>query len=311
MRKISKLILSGLCFIVLLAGCVANTEKKAVEKPKEEAEKVKKLNVYASFYPMYDFAMKIGGDKVEVKNMTPAGTEPHDFEPSTTDMKGLSTADVFIYNGDDMEHWVKSALKSVDNKNLEVVKASTPIQLQKTKDDKMDPHTWLSIRNSIKEIAVIKDAFIKKDPTNKEYYEKNHEAYRKKLEDLEATYSKELANHKGKPIVVAHEAFGYLCKDYDLKQIAIDGLSPDSEPNPAKMKEIIKQVKDNKISVIFYEELVDPKVAKTIADETGAKAMELNTLEGLSKDELKEGKDYISVMKDNLKNLVYALENKS
>lgn len=302
--------IASICVIVLFAGCAI--KKDATDaKPETKTETTKKLTVYASFYPMYDFAKKIGGDKVEVKNMTPAGTEPHDFEPTANDMKGLSTADVFIYNGEDMEHWVTTALKSVNNANLEVVKASAPIQLQKGKGNEMDPHTWLSIRNSIKQIAVIKDAFIKKDATNKTYYEKNYETYRKQLEELDAAYTKELASYKGRAIVVAHEAFGYVCKDYDLKQIAIEGLEPDSEPTPAKMKEIIKQVKEQNIQVIFYEELVNPKVAKAIADETGAKTMELNTLEGLSEEEIKEGKDYLSIMKDNLKNLVYAFGNKS
>lgn len=297
MKKILSLILTICCF-TLLSGCSTGNN----------ADKDKKMVVYASFYPMYDFAKKIGGDYVEVKNMTPAGTEPHDYEPTTEDMKGLSKADIFIYNGDDMEHWAKSVIKSVDRKDLTVVRASDSVTLHHTENKDMDPHTWMSIRNAIKEMNTIKEAFIKKDPAHKDAYEKNYETYAKQMDALDKEFTKELAPYKGRSIVVAHQAFGYLCNDYDLKQIPIDGLTPDSEPSPAKIKEIIKEVHAQNIKVIFYEELVNPKVAQTIADETGAQVKVLNTLEGLSNEEQKEGKEYISVMKENLNNLVYAFK---
>lgn len=285
--------------LTLLGGCASQGQDK----------KDKKLVVYASFYPMYDFAKKIGGNEVKVVNMTPAGTEPHDYEPTSDDLKGLSKADVFVYNSDAMEHWAKTVIKSVDNKNLTVVKAAANVQQLKGNASQMDPHTWLSIRNAIKEMDTIKEAFIKKDPAHKEVYQKNYAAYAKQMKALDQEYTKALAKDKGKSIVVAHQAFGYLCRDYDLKQIPIEGLVPDSEPDSLKMKQIIDQVKDRKIKVIFYEELVSPKVAKVIADETGTQVRVLNTLEGLSNKEIKEGKDYISVMKENLKQLEYALGN--
>lgn len=296
MKKIMRTMMIMICCITLLSGCYA----------KQNHANHKKMNVYASFYPMYDFAKKIGGDFVEVKNMTPAGSEPHDYEPSMEDMKGLSKADMFIYNGDDMEHWAKSVIKSVDNKNLSVVRASDSVTLLHAENKEMDPHTWLSIKNAIKEMQMIKEAFIKKDPEHKDVYEKNYTIYHDKLVELDTDYTTALKPYKGRSIVVAHQAFGYLCNDYGIKQIPIEGLSPDSEPDPVKIKEIIQKVKDNNIKVIFYEELVNPKVAKMIADETGVQAKVLNTLEGLSDSEQKEGRDYISVMKENLENLKYA-----
>ncbi|AVD35351.1 metal ABC transporter substrate-binding protein [Clostridioides difficile] len=289
------------CSLLLLTGCSFKDVKKTSSN--------KKLSVYTSFYPMYDFAKKIGGTKVDVKNMTPAGIEPHDFEPTTNDIKGLSNADMFIYNGDNMEHWVNDVIQSLDNRNILIVKASDGIDLMKGEksSDSMDPHTWLSIRNAKKELEKIKNAFCKKDPDNATYYEKNYYKYASEFDALDSQYKKELLPYKGRSIVVAHQAFGYLCKDYNLKQIAIEGLSPDSEPSPARMAEIIKSAKKNKIKVIFYEELVNPKVAETIAKETGSETKVLNTLEELSDKKIKEGEDYISVMKTNLQNLVYAL----
>ncbi|HGM3508960.1 TPA: metal ABC transporter substrate-binding protein [Clostridioides difficile] len=296
-----KFVLLFCCSLLLLSGCSLKEVKKTSSN--------KKLNVYTSFYPMYDFAKKIGGAKADVKNMTPAGIEPHDFEPTTNDIKGLSNADMFIYNGDNMEHWVNDIIQSLDNRNILIVKASDGIDLMKGEEDSdsMDPHTWLSIRNAKKELEKIKNAFCEKDPDNATYYEKNYYKYASEFDALDSQYKKELLPYKGRSIVVAHQAFGYLCKDYNLKQIAIEGLSPDSEPSPARMAEIIKSAKKNKIKVIFYEELVNPKVAETIAKETGSETKVLNTLEELSDKKIKEGEDYISVMKTNLQNLVYAL----
>lgn len=310
----------------------------------QKVNQADKLQVYASFYPMYDFAKKIGGDYVDVHNMTPVGTEPHDYELTTKDIKNLNEADLLIYNGNDMEHWVSDVVKSLSNKKLEVVEASKGIELirgghhhhhdhesehkheehhhehesehkheehkhEHSHDENAnDPHTWLSLRLAKIELKNITDALVKKDEKHADYYKKNYEKYSKELSDLDSQYTEKLSKFAGKKIVVAHQAFGYMCKDYKLEQIAIEGLSPDSEPTAAKVKEIIEEVKEHNIKVIFYEELVDPKVANTIAKETGAKTDVLNTLEGLSEKDIKEGKDYISVMKSNLESLVKALQ---
>ena len=282
--------------ILLFTGCSVNQKKEIQDD---------RLSVYASFYPMADFAEKIGGDHVKVVNMTPAGVEPHDYEPSMEDVKGLSKADVFIYNGDDMEHWANRVLHGIDNPNLKVVKASEALSL-KEENRNTDPHTWLSIRNAIQEMATIKEAFSTADPDHKKDYEANYNQYKELLVKLDKKYRDELAPYKGKSVVVAHQAFGYLFDDYGLKQLPIDGLTPDSEPTAAKVKQIMEEVKKNNVRVIYYEELVDPKVASMIAQETGAKTAVLNTLEGLSNEDLKNGRDYLSVMEDNLTALLSA-----
>lgn len=291
--------ISVLCTSMLLTGCGSSPMEKKDDK----------LQVYTSFYPMYDFTKKIGGDHVDVKNMTPAGTEPHDFEPSTTDIKNINEADMFIYNGDDMEHWVRDVKDSLDNDKLKIVKASKNITLMSgSEEGDSDPHTWLSLKNAKTEMKTIKDELVELDPDHEKDYTANYDKYAKELDQLDSDFTKQLQPYEGRAIVVAHQAFGYLCQDYGLEQIPIEGLSPDSEPTPAKMKEIIDDVKKNNINVIFYEELVDPKVAETIAKETGSETKVLNTLEGLSDEELKDGKDYISVMKDNLNALLYAFK---
>lgn len=289
-----------------------------------------KLKVMASFYPMYDFAVKIGGDKAEVTNMVPAGTEPHDWEPAAADIKNLEEAALFAYSGGGMEHWVDDVLASLETKKLVSVEASAGVTLRSghihdeeehkgaeehTEEEEhghdhgqFDPHVWLSPVNAKKEMENIKNAYVKADPENKDYYEKNYQTYTAEFDKLDQEYKDTLSALPNKSIVVSHEAFGYLCDAYGLTQMGIEGLSPDSEPDPARMAEIIDFVKANHVKVIFFEELVSPKVAETIAAETGAQTQVLNPLEGLSDEELKNGADYFSVMEDNLKQLKAALE---
>ena len=305
-------ILAFTVFIMAFALTGCNTEKSSEKTTESSAssaqteESSSKLKVMTSFYPMYDFASKVGGDKVEVTNMTPAGTEPHDWEPSAKDITQLEKADVFIYNGADMEHWTDDVLNTLDSKEITVVEASKGIDLLK-EGKSYDPHVWLNPLNAKKEMENIKDALVKADEKNKDYYEKNYKTYAKKFDTLDSEYSTTLSTVKNKNLIASHEAFGYLCEAYGLKQIGIEGLSPDSEPDAAKMKEIIRFAKKNNVKTIFFEELVSPKVSKTIAKELGAEAKVLDPIEGLSEDQQELGADYFSVMESNLQTLKEAL----
>lgn len=305
------LALSVLVFSVLLSGCAG--EEKAADDGK--------LNVMTSFYPVYDFTVKVGGDKVNVKDMVPAGTEPHDWEPGTRDIADLEEADVFVYSGAGMEHWTGDVIKSLNNKDLIIVEASNGISLREGHGEEeeeegeeehdhgeFDPHVWLDPQNAKKEMENIKDALVKADPDNKDYYESNYKTYSEKMDQLDQSFKETLSAVPNKSIVVSHEAYGYLCAAYGLTQMGIEGLAPDSEPDPARMAEVIDFVRENNVKTIFFEELASPKVAEAIAKETGAKTEVLNPIEGLSDEELKAGEDYISVMEKNLAALKEALE---
>lgn len=310
-RPAGMVALSVFAFVMILSGCAG----------KNKDTDSGKLNVMASFYPVYDFAVKIGGDRANVTNMVPAGTEPHDWEPDTRDIAMLEKADVFVYSGAGLEHWVEDVLKSLDNENLVTAEASNGISLREghgheeetdsgEEDDhaEYDPHVWLDPLNAKKEMENIKDAFVKADPDNRDYYENNYKIYEEKFDALDQSFKDTLSPLPGKVIVVSHEAFGYLCNAYGLTQIGIEGLSPDSEPDPARMAEVIEFVKENNVKTIFFEELVSPKVAETIAGESGAQTEVLNPIEGLSDEDIKAGRDYFSVMDKNLAVLKKALE---
>ena len=298
--------------MVLSVGCAKqNTPSTQVETADE------KLLVYASFYPMYDFATKIGGDKVSVNMMVPPGVEAHDWEPTAKMMGELEKAHVFVYNGLEMEPWAEKLIGAIQNDSLILVEASkgTEILAEEDHEDEdededhgeYDPHVWLNPMNAMKQAENIKNAFIQADEANRDYYEANYKEFSENLRVLDDKFRQELGSLKRKEIVVAHAAFGYLTNRYGLEQIAIRGISPQEEPSAAKMAEISKFAKANDVKFIFFETLTSPKLAEVLAREVGAQTMVLNPLEGLTEDEIKSGKDYISIMEDNLETLKKAL----
>lgn len=332
-RVLGMMVLAG---ALILGGCGKGKAGKT-----EESSKDRKLKVVTSFYPMYDFTKKIAGDKAEVTNLVPAGTEPHDWEPSTSDLKKLEEADVFVYNGAGMEGWAEDILESLGNKDLTVIEASKGLDLMEgkehhhdededhAKEDKKDkkdekhdehdehdghgeeiydPHVWLNPLYARIEMENIMEGLAKANSANKETYKNNFYDYQKKLEELDEEYKSELANVSKRDLVTAHEAFGYLCKAYDLNQVGIEGLSPDSEPDPERMHQIMTFAKEHQVTTIFFEELVNPKVAKTIADELGVDTAVLNPIEGLTQKQIDAGEDYFSIMKSNLETLKKALK---
>ena len=313
-NRLSALVCACTLSLSLLTGCGT--------QPADTAGSDGRLRVLTSFYPMYDFACKIGGDCIDVTNMVPSGTEPHDWEPSTNDLKNLEKADVFIYNGADMEPWADDLLVSRSD-TLHVVEASENVELRTTDGEHehahehegadhhhgdFDPHVWLDPENAKIEMEAIRDALCAADPENSTVFQSNYEKYAAELDALDAEFREKLASLPSRTIVVAHEAFGYLCDAYGLTQVGIEGLSPDSEPDPGRMAEVIDFVREHSISTIFFEELVSPKVAEAIASETGAQAKMLSPLEGLSDEQAAAGADYFSVMHDNLAALMEALK---
>ena len=272
------------------------------------------LNVSASFYPMYDFTSKVGGDHVSVTCLVPAGTEPHDWEPSSTDVANITKSDLLVYNGASMEHWIDDVTSAADG-SLKTCEASKGLTLRAGEAEEgeeqdgpvYDPHVWLAPENAKAEMANIKDALSEIDPGHASDYESNYEEYAAKFDELDKEYSEKLSAVPNKTIVVSHEAFGYLCDAYGLTQVPITGMDAEGEPDAQTMASIIDQVKATGIKTIFSEDLVSPKVAQQIADATGAECKVLNPIEGLEQDELDAGEDYFSVMRSNLDELVAAL----
>lgn len=324
MRRLTRIFASFLA-VILFSGCTGSLFKSADDS---------QLKVIASIYPMYDFAKKIGGEHADVVQLIPAGFEPHSWEPSTRDMLAFEQADVFVYNGAGLEQWADTVLSSVQNTDLLSVNASESIPLiapgaysitdgtfidstssnavsPETNDEELhgqyDPHVWLDPKNVKMQMQSICDAFCLADPNNAEYYQANLSKYAAELDLLDLEFSETLLTKNTGYIVVAHEAFGYLCKSYGLLQIPIRGISANAEPDAARMREIIDFVNTYNVKVIFFEELASPKVSEAIALETGCETMALNPLGGLTQEQIDSGQEYFSIMRNNLEALAYAL----
>ncbi|MBI5729012.1 MAG: zinc ABC transporter substrate-binding protein [Candidatus Magasanikbacteria bacterium] len=272
-----------------------------------------KLRVVTSFYPLYYFATQIAGDKAIVYNITPAGAEPHDYEPTTQDMAHIEDSKLLILNGGKLEAWGDKVKNTLQNTATIIVSVGDDIANQKVIEDGetvRDPHVWLDPVLAKKEATTIADSLAAVDPANANFYENNATQLLAKLDALDQKYRQDLSSCKQKNIATAHTAFGYLAREYEFEQIAISGLSPDAEPSAKKLADVTDYVKKHNIKYIFFESLVSPKLAETLAYETGAKTLVLNPLEGLTNQEIAQGQDYFTVMRNNLKNLQTALDCK-
>lgn len=296
-----KRVLTILCSVVFLCcvftGCSDKPDKSDNGK----------ITAYATIYPVYDFACKIGGDMAEVKSIIPKGTEVHEWEPTAADIVNISKADILFYNGIGLEGWVESVQKSLGDDAPVFVCVTDGLDTI-IEDAQADPHMWLSPALSKGYISNIAKAFISADEKNADYYNENLNKYNIQLESLDNEYKEALEDVSQKNIITVHKAYGYLCNEYGLNQIAAEGAVADSEPDAATLAKIIDFAKQNNIKTVFDTKNESSKVAKTLADEIGAQVKAISNLENLTDEEESEGNDYFSVMKSNLETLKEALK---
>jgi len=308
MDKIIKKSISVLLVFIsvgLLTLIFNNCQKPAVQS--------NKLQAAASFYPLYYFSQQIGGEKAKVINITPAGAEPHDYEPTARDLAQIENSKLLVLNGGGLEAWGYNITRNLNSKNTAIATVGEGLaNRQITEEGKniSDPHIWLSPPVAREIVDKITQGFMQIDPLNKEYYQSNAGALKAKLADLDKAYRQGLSNCQEKNIITSHAAFGYLAAAYGLNQVPIAGLSPDAEPSSRQLVDMVKYAKANKVKYIFFESLVSPKLSETIAKEVGAKTLVLNPIEGLSEEEIARGKNYFTEMQNNLANLRIALQCK-
>ncbi|MHC5216854.1 metal ABC transporter substrate-binding protein [Enterococcus sp. LJL128] len=299
--------------LLLLSAC-GNSKTASSNETNENG-----IKIMTTFYPMYDFASQVVGDEGTVELLIPSGTDAHDFEPSAKDIARISDADVFVYNSKEFETWSEDILNNVDQKKVAVIEASQKIDLMEGSEEdhdydheedaaheghdhshELDPHVWLDPVLAQKEVEEIRDGLVKKYPDKKTVFEKNAAAYIEKLKALDGEYKTAFANAENKTFITQHAAFGYLAKQYGLTQESVSGISPDQEPSPSRLAELKTFIDEHQVKVIYFEATASSKVAETLANETGVELSVLQTLESLTEDEQKDGKDYLSVMQENL-----------
>ncbi|SDK71111.1 zinc transport system substrate-binding protein [Glycomyces sambucus] len=301
------------------------------------------LNVVAAFYPLAYAAEQVGGDDVTVTNLTPAGQEPHDLELAPSDIAAIEEADYVVYLGDFIPELDAAIEEYASDKALDVATAVDTIGYDSTQaladdhesdhegddhaheegeesheeegeehahDDELegtDPHIWLDPVRYAQIGDAIADGLAGIDEADADRYATAADAFTADLTALDAEFTDGLANRTSDAIVTSHAAFGYLADRYGLTQVAISGLSPDQEPDTQRMAEVAQYVEDNAVTTIFFETLVSPDIAETLAAESGAQTAVLDPLEGLADDKAADGADYFTVMRENLAALQTAL----
>lgn len=285
----------------------------AISSIPESSRQSGKINVVASFYPLYFFSSEIGKEKADVITVTPAGVEPHDYELSPQDIVRIKESDILIINGGGFEPWAQDITANMNQNHTAVIEVSEGLMDRELFEDGekiTDPHTWLSPVLALRMADVIADAFIAADPAHKSYFESNRDTLKAALNNLDQEYRTGLGSCTGENIITSHEAFGYLAATYGFNQLAITGISPEAEPSLKELAALAQFAKKNNITHIFFESLVNPKLSETLAKEIGAETLVLNPLEGLTPDEISSGKNYITEMQSNLHNLKRALQCK-
>jgi zinc transport system substrate-binding protein len=283
--------------LLILTGCqhedrATNTNSSAVDET---------VQVVTTTYPLQEFTQHVGGTLVTVTNLT-VGVEPHDFEPTPQTVQTVAKADVLIMNGAGVDYWA-DALAEQANATVVMADSITPAQT----GEGPDPHFWMDVLQAQTMVAVIRDELIAIDSAHTDAYTVNAAAYIAELQKLDVEFQTGLATCERYDIIVSHDAFGYMGNRYHITTHAIAGLSPEQEPTPQKIAELSDLARSTGTTHIFFESLVSPELAETVADEAGAEILVLNPIEGFTADEQAQGENYITAMQENLTNLRTAL----
>ncbi|WP_406305128.1 metal ABC transporter substrate-binding protein [Streptomyces sp. NBC_00885] len=280
-----------------------------------------RLKVVASFYPMQYLAEQIGGDHVTVSTLTRPGVEPHDLELGPRQTAELNEAGYIVYLKG-VQPAVDKAIAQSEAKNKVDAATLTKLEHHGTEgghshegeeaghdehegEAGSDPHIWLDPVKYAEVAKGVGTSLEKADPDHAADYKKNTDALLTKLNGLNSAYQQGLKTAATKTFITTHSAFGYLAERYGLDQEGIAGIDPESEPSPARIKQLQTIAKKDKVTTVFFETLASDKTAKTLAEDTGLKTDVLDPLEGIT--DKSRGRDYLQVMESNLAALQKAL----
>ena len=325
-------VIIGIVAIAIVLG-VSLLWQKPENKEVPAVTKEKKLSVVATFYPLEEFARQVAGERATVTSIVPAGAEPHEYEPTPQDILKAYQANIFLLNGAGMDPWAEKIRSELEKRGVTVIQMADAVALlphaheeeeehedeanheegegeegEEHEESEFDPHFWVDPVLAEVEVKAISEALMERDKEGREVYARKRDAYIKELQGLNTAYKKGLGACRLKTVVTSHQAFAYMAKRYGFETISVSGISPEAEPSPRHLAEISNTVKKEGIKHIFFETLVSPKVAETLARETGAETLVFNPIEGLTDEERAEGENYLSLMRKNLENLKIALQ---
>jgi len=272
-----------------------------------------KIKIVTTIFPLMEFSKAVCGEKGEVSLLLPPGAEVHTWKPRPSDIIRVSSADLFIYIGAELEPWIHDLLKSLKNPDLTVLEVSEALPLHEDHvfghqhshaHQALDPHIWLDF--GMDQIVVDKLAGVLSamDPESSSFFQKNAALYKEKLSKLDQKFKEGLKECGHRTFILGgHSAFGYFARRYNLDQISLYGLSPNAKPTPKKLVEVVNLAKKHGIKSIYFEIYVSDELAKVMAKEVGAKTLILNPGANLTKEQLNSGTTFFDIMEKNLENL--------
>jgi zinc transport system substrate-binding protein len=285
---IARLAPIALAAVLILAGCQGGAP--APGKPV----------VVATIYPLWDLARQVAGDRAEVVSLVPPGVEPHDWEPSARDVTVGQRTTVFIHSGTGLDAWATRLLAGLPARTR-VIDASTGLSLL-GQGASVDPHVWLDPTLARAQAQAIASGLAQADPAGGPVYLENAAALAARLDALDQAFAAGLRDCARRELVTSHAAFAYLARRYRLTQVPVMGPAPEAEPSPADLAAIVQTARRLKVTHVFSEPLVNPRLAQTLAREIGATTLPLDPIEGSSREQA-AGKGYVELMQSNLANL--------
>lgn len=315
-----KVISFFLLLMTLLSFTACNYDVKPVDTGK--------ISIVTTIFPYYDFSKNIAGDKADITLLLSPGSEPHNYEPSPSDIVAVENCDIFIYNGGESDEWVESVLKSTQNDKMKILKMMDYVtlleehssehnhdhaheneEIEHSHGQGYDEHIWTSINNAKILSSVITETLSEIDEVNSSYYSEKENNYINNLDRLDNDFTNTVNNGERDVLVFGDRfPFLYFATDYNLHyEAAFPGCSSKTEPNISTVTHMIDFVREEDIPVVFYLEFSNGKTAKLIAEDTGAKTMQFSSCHNVTKEQFVNEVSYISLMEQNLKVLKEAL----
>jgi len=291
--------------VLLFAGCT-------------RVEETGRPRIVASLFPLYEFALEVGGDRAEVSLLLPPGVEPHAWEPKASDLVAISKSDLFLCVSENLEPWVTDVVRGAGRAGQRVLAAAEGFEGHAgealpghghERGEAHDPHVWLDLSHDQGIVTRIAQALSSIDPENGDHYRANAVAYNERLQALDGKYKQGLAACRHNTLVLGgHSAFSYLARRYGLEEVPLYGVSADAQPTPRRLAEIVEIARELKVRYIFFETLVSPKLARVVAEEVGAGTLVLNPGANMTRGQFDRGLTFLSILEENLANLRKGLE---
>lgn len=311
-NKLLSVLLTVLIVILPLCGCTVN---KTVND---------RFTVVCSIFVPYDFARQVAGDKANVVMLLPPGVESHSYEPSPSDIITIENADLFIYVSEHTETWVEGIISSLDGDNVRIVDMAETLGIEvhdhhhehgeeheehEHGETETDEHIWTDLDTAVKMVGLTADLLSECDTASAEYYRLNAENYMNSIIALKNDIETLVSTSERREIVSGSRfAMKNFTEEFGIDfTAAFDSCVDNTEPSAGVMAKIIDEINDKKIPVVFYEELTEPKIARAVSLETGAKMLLLHSCHNISASEFKSGASYLSLMTQNYNNLKEAL----